>query len=295
MRRKAAVTSLLIFALSIISTTFVLLALTSKQWSVQKYYLNKEGDPGFGAGWVDSICHANKSPFYRCEPPVLTILNNVASCNVPNCKFYKPYGRNRTSCRLAAETKDAEPNSVTNAGEQECQDVHYTGNLQIAASVFITLGLILLIPLTLANFLLGVESPKHTAHTSAAATMSTEEAGTEPKTVAHTTGPSNGQKAHGSKKLSPWTPHLVFVLLASLYIGAILQILAQFFGVISMTIIATPTQDQAVQSNVDNLGATPWIIDKALSTYATVAWTSALACAGLVGLVYRTPRFTKLI
>ncbi|PVH83678.1 hypothetical protein DL98DRAFT_652158 [Cadophora sp. DSE1049] len=295
MRRKAAVTSLLIFALSIISTTFVLLALTSKRWSVQKYYLNKEGDLGFGAGWADPICHANKSPFYRCEPPVLTILNDVASCNVPNCQFYQPYGRNKTSCRLAAETKDAEPNSVTNAGEQECQDVHYTGNLQIAASVFITLGLILLIPLTLANFLLGVERPKHTTPNPAAATISTEEAGTEPKAASQTTGPLNGHRSPVSKKFSPWTPHLVFVLLAFLYLGAILQILAQFLGVISMTIIATPTQDQAIQSNIDNLGATPWIIDKALSTYATIAWTSALACAGLVGLVYRTPRFTKLI
>lgn len=91
------------------------------------------------------------------------------------------------------------------------------------------------------------------------------------------------------------TSHLVFVLLGFLYIGAILQIFAQFFGVISMTIIATPTPDQAVQSNVDNLGATPWIIDTALSTYATVAWTSALAYAGLIGMVYRTPRFTKLV
>ncbi|KAG4435924.1 hypothetical protein IFR05_008581 [Cadophora sp. M221] len=294
MRRKAAATSLLIFALSIISTTFVLLALTSKRWSVQKYYLNKEGDLGFGAGWVTPICHANKSPFYRCEPPVLTISNDVAQCNVPNCQFYKPYGRNKTSCRLAVETKDAEPNSVTNAGEQECQDVHYTGNLQIAASVFITLGLILLMPLTLANFLLGTESPKHETQTPAAAGASAE-AGTESKTTAHATGPPNGHKTPVSRKLSPWTPHLVFILLAFLYIGAIIQILAQFFGVISMTIIATPTQDQAIQSNVDNLGATPWIIDKALSTYATVAWTSALACAGLVGLVYRTPRFTKLI
>ncbi|KAK0100919.1 hypothetical protein ONS95_007361 [Cadophora gregata] len=295
MRRSAAATSLLIFALSIISTTYVLLSLTSKRWSIQKYYLNKEGDLGFGAGWVDPICNASKSPFYRCEPPVLTIKNNIASCNVPNCHFYRPYGRNKTSCRVAVETKDAEPNSVTNAGEQECQDVHYTGNLQIAASVFITLSLILLIPLTIANFLLGVKGPRYATHTPAAATISTEEAGTEPKAATHTMGPLNGHKTPIRKKPATWTPYLVFVLLVSLYIGAILQILAQFFGVISMTIIATPTQDQAIQSNVDNLGATPWIIDKALSAYATVAWTSALACAGLVSLVYRTPKFTKLI
>jgi hypothetical protein len=97
------------------------------------------------------------------------------------------------------------------------------------------------------------------------------------------------------RRLSPYTPYIVLILLFSLYTSAVLQILAQFFGVLALTIDATPTPYQAVQYNRDVLGATPWIIDKALSVYATVAWTSSLATAGLVGFVYRTPRFTKLV
>lgn len=267
-RRAAGITSVFILSLSIVSTTFVLLALTSKQWSIQKYYLNQEGEAGNGVDWITPICVANKSPFYRCDIPYLDDTTNPPTCVVPNCQFYEPYGWNATSCRLASETRNA-ANSASNGGEQECQEVHYTGNLQIAASVFITLGLISLVQLTLINFL-----------------------GADPSVNALDEG--HASRSHYHKRISPLIPYIVLMTLFSLYVGAILQVLAQFFGVLGLTVNATPTAYQAEQNNQNFLGATPWIMDKALTTYATVAWTMAVACAGLVGFVYRTPKFPKL-
>ncbi|KAF8851877.1 hypothetical protein BDZ45DRAFT_678782 [Acephala macrosclerotiorum] len=285
MRRRAVLSSLFIFALSIVSTTFVLLALTSPRWAVQKYYLNTDGSAALGADWISPICVAHKSPFYRCEPPIINTTASPPICTVPNCQFYAPYGRNRTSCRLAAETNDTDPNSVTNAGEQECQEVHWTGNLQIAASVFITLGLILLIPITAANILLGFGSSRSSA--SEPGVEATSSSPPKPDNHAH-----HRQPRH---KFSPFTPPLILATILFLSIGAILQFVAQFFGVLGMTINGTPFPDQAVQHNPDILGATPWIMDKALTAYATVAWTFAGVGAVGVGMVYRVPRWEKFL
>ncbi|KAL5326212.1 hypothetical protein ACEPPN_007350 [Leptodophora sp. 'Broadleaf-Isolate-01'] len=294
MRRRALATSIFIFALSIISTTFVLLALTSKRWSVQKYYINDVNSPGLGATWTTPICVANKSPFYRCDAPVINTTAHPNTCVVPNCQFYRPYGRNKTSCRLAVETVGMDPDNGLIAGAQECQDVHYTGNLQIAASVFITLALILLLPITAANILLTTSSH----HPAAGAAPTAESAATEPSTTKthHPDHNSNSNPHHRPQythRFSPYTPPIVLFTILSLYIGVILQLIAQFFGVLGLTIIATPDQFQAVQHASGVLGATPWVIDKALATYATVAWTSALACAVLVSRAYRMPRWDK--
>lgn len=103
-------------------------------------------------------------------------------------------------------------------------------------------------------------------------------------------------KAHSHhERLSPWTPYLALILLLSLYTGAILQILAQFFAILALTINATPSPAQATQNGSAEFGASAWTMDKALTAYATVAWTTALACALLTGYLYRTPRFAKLV
>ncbi|KAH8654010.1 hypothetical protein BGZ60DRAFT_419140 [Tricladium varicosporioides] len=294
MRRRVLLSSLFIFTPSIISTVFVLLALTSPRWAVQKYYLNLDGQSSLGAEWVTPICIAHKSPFYRCESPVINTTDPTHPvCTVPNCQFYKPYGRNQTSCRLAVETNDTDPNSVTNAGEQECQEVHWTGNLQIAASVFITLGLILLLPLTVANAMLALGS-------------SSSSSSPEPRTEAEATATSttikenhmNSNHHHPASPrhlLSPFAPSLVLLTIVFFGVGALLQFTAQFFGVLAMTINGTPFPDQAVQHNRDILGATPWIMDRALTSYASVAWTMALCAAVGIGLVYRLPRLEKLL
>lgn len=100
MRIKVVVLSLLIISLSIVSTTFVLLTLTSKNWSTQSYYTSQNAQK-----WTQSVCTAGRSPFYKCSVPKLATDGTTGkpSCSFSSCKYYKPFGFDQTSCRLPVE------------------------------------------------------------------------------------------------------------------------------------------------------------------------------------------------
>ncbi|CZR68332.1 uncharacterized protein PAC_18231 [Phialocephala subalpina] len=293
MRKRATFTTLFILVLSIVSTTFVFLALTSKEWAIQKYYLNSEGEIGNGANWTKPSCHANRSPFYRCEVPDLNTDTNT--CPDPSCKWYRAYGKGATSCILASESHN-QPDSPNVGGEQECQEVHWSGNLQIAACVFITIGLILLLPISLANLLVSTNpNSANKPDVDQAAQEAHDRELTSEATQVTKAKPRHRHSRRHHSRLSPITPYLVLLAILSLYIGASLQIFAQFFGVLGLTVNATPTAGQVENNNSDFLGSTPWMMDKALTAYATVTWTLAVTAATLMGLVYRIPRWPKLI
>lgn len=96
-------------------------------------------------------------------------------------------------------------------------------------------------------------------------------------------------------KLSPYTPYVAASSVCLLCIGAALQVIAQFFGVLALTLNASPVPDDISNDTNGAFGANSWVIGVALSTYATVAWTTALITAGLVILTYRLPRIEKLL
>ena len=149
--------------------------------------------------------------------------------------------------------------------------VHYAGNLQIAASVFIFFGFIFSLVMVITLFM------RFTGSTNTASQ-----------------GDDSNEKPHRVSSL----PRLSFLILqVCLYIGVVLQILAQFFGVLGLTINATPNAGDATADQYykpfKNFVAHDWVIGKALSTYATVAWTSALACAVIASLFFQMPRFKK--
>ena len=122
MRGITIFVSFLTLSLSITSTTFNLLALTSPRWSRQTYY-----DTAIGGGspttWDTPLCFANRSPFYRCSVPSVVsgfeMENGTTTCEV-ECAFYKPYGWNATSCRSPFET--GADDFPLNGGVMECQE-----------------------------------------------------------------------------------------------------------------------------------------------------------------------------
>jgi hypothetical protein len=93
--------------------------------------------------------------------------------------------------------------------------------------------------------------------------------------------------------------YIAFMLLVCLYTGSLMQILAQFFGILGLTINASLNAQDVVSAQgkpgLNNFVAHAWVVDKALSSYATVAWTSALLCAAIATVVFRTPRFAKAL
>jgi hypothetical protein len=123
MRYSPFLASASVLVLSVISTTFVLLTLTSKRWAVQNYYFSGViGGEGDGSMNIDPLTWAYRSPFYRCGVP--EIYENKTGI-VPFCQFYKPYGRNATSCRTSGEMKLPSNQVLQSQGllgtAQECQ------------------------------------------------------------------------------------------------------------------------------------------------------------------------------
>lgn len=99
---------------------------------------------------------------------------------------------------------------------------------------------------------------------------------------------------------SPYTPYVVLALLTCLYAGILTQILAQYFGVLGLTVNATPKDKDSAQAaiqdtNYGNFMVDTWAIGRGLSTYATIAWASAVACAAVAKVLFRTPRYPKLL
>ncbi len=102
MHIKSVLASALVLTLTIISTTFKLLALASNEWSYQTYYFN---DASAGLNPVNAtegarVCTGTRSPFYRCDVP---FVYPNGTCFMPDCARYKPYGKDQTSCRSAPE------------------------------------------------------------------------------------------------------------------------------------------------------------------------------------------------
>lgn len=193
--------------------------------------------------------------------------------------------------------------------------MHYAGNLQIAASTFIVVGLCAALVLCTSTILLGVMESKKPSDRSAHSQGSSAEEGQDAIAVQHDVESKSLQRDRHRKHHGPTyedvprhagssaTPWAVAFFLGCLYIGAFLQLLAQFFGVLGLTVSATPKQDAELlvfqdigtTDQGDNYDPDSWVIGKALSTYATVAWTSAVLCATVATLVMRRPRIAKVL
>lgn len=161
------------------------------------------------------------------------------------------------------------------------------GNLQIAASTFTGLGLILAIPLQLIALFVLLRSSSHGNHSETVAVVHESEAGPA-HTKHHQHQPSHNWHAHPTRERQQGTRTLTTALILSFVLGAILQLLAQFFGVLSHTVLASPAATVVnsmpqIPPGMSNFLATDWILDIGLTRYASVAWAFSLAGGALAG------------
>lgn len=112
-------------------------------------------------------------------------------------------------------------------------------------------------------------------------------------------GHRSDEQAGGNNFHSVFTPYVVVALLTCLYAGILTQILAQYFGVLGLTVNATPNaasaRDAVGFTDYIYFQADSWAIGKGLSTYATTAWASAVACAAVATALFRRPRYPKML
>lgn len=159
------------------------------------------------------------------------------------------------------------------------------GNLQIAASTFTGLGLILAVVLQLLALLM---MPAASTHRDPGETVViVEESATESRSKKHHPHAShNSHAGHARPVTRRSTRILTSSLVLSLLLGAALQVLAQFFGVLSLSVLATPTAavvNTIAPRGFTNFAASDWMLDIGLTRYASVAWAFSLAGAGLAG------------
>lgn len=282
----------LILLLGVVSTTFSLLAATSNRWAVQKYFFTPPVGSYNSSIYDHVTCEAHRSPFYRCGIPSV---DENGTCTIESCQFYPPRGVNRTSCRLPVEVGSIHEDNVTLTGVvgqyAECQQVHLAGNLQIAASTFTGLGLILAVLLQLIALVVALRSPSHGRHDETVVVVQgAESSTTQIKPHQHHHQPAHHGQPNPSRHRQHGTRTLTLILILSLVLGAVLQLLAQFFGVLSQTVLASPAATVVnslpqIPRGMSNFVATDWMLDIGLTRYASVAWAFSLAGGALAGLL----------
>ena len=285
-----------IFAVAFLSFIFSILATTSSKWAVRDYY-----DTVVPKDWKHPNYTISRSPFRICtaqpkfvqttrpppdDEPTLTLVSYSVSC-----KHYKPYGKGRTSCELQSVTGN---DSVANVGDSRlCQQVHAAGNYAISGTVLISVGflvVLLLVPMAVLQ--------TRTGHSEAALRES------EPSdNIAVDKTGSRATTSAGQTNSSPsrsFFQSLHFSSAVLFYIGAILILLSQFYGILGFIQSSPNNADFAssaagnskdVDTNVVGYHG-PWYQGVALSAYLTCAWVFALATPVLTTRLWSFPQLS---
>lgn len=289
-------------AFSFLAITFSLLATTSHTWAKRDYY-----DSVIPERWTHPNYTISRSPFFICsarpnfvtvngslpdDEPTLSLANYTISCD-----NYRPYGTNRTSCELRSVTKN--DSIVTDGDSRLCQQIHLAGNFAISGSVFISTGFLLYLLLggfTLSRLLAGPSSKMSSSGAQAAA-----ESGNKRETSEMVDTAQREPRAH-RKRVRSYTSFLNLTASISLYLGAILSLIAQFYGILGLVQSAPNNADWASSSagnskNVDTdvVGYHgPWYQGNALSVYFTCAWAFALAATVVASRTWSMPAWTVM-
>ena len=177
--------------------------------------------------------------------------------------------------------------------------VHFAGDLQIAASTFTGVGLLIAVVVSAANILLAFRPSREDNRADETRSGEQDDAAVQdtPQDAEHPRSHNAKRRHHvGSHHALGVTPYLASTLIAFLAIGAVLQLLAQFFGVLGLSLNNSYTPSAVTGAAVpdfENFGANEWTLDIALTRYATVAWVSAIVCACTVGMVSRGSRLRR--
>jgi hypothetical protein len=297
------------FIFAVLAFSFSLKAITSRDWASRNTYKSRLPHKN----WTTPIFTSYRSPFIICDgvqtatksPTNATILTYPLTCI-----HYKPFGFNATSCETVAVTKLY--NLYKTGDARLCQQIHFTGNLTIAATVFIGLGFLLAILMTVLAFLQGQSSTRPTT-----ASDNNTETVVKPKperdVEAEINDPADTHSSHNHHHKTPqhappppatvptppksfarrYGPYFNAALILFLVLGAILYVLAQSYAVQAFTMSAPDNGRFASLAgnalNADGDNHDPWVQGKALTVFASLVWLCAGLSASMALLVWRLP------
>jgi hypothetical protein len=283
--------------LVVLAMAFSLTATTSKDWAYQRNY---PAEPI--TNYTHPLYTLHRSPFVLC-----TLVDDQ---NAVQCAWYPPFGKNRTSCELASAIDSTD--NVTQLGDPRlCQQVHMAGNLAIAGTLFIGLGFLLTIGMTMASITLlsrvsggsPSSSPLSLAAVVAAAEggdATTEEDNVDAALPAHKSGAASSEHRphhHGDHQrksvVHGIAPFVNAFLITFLALGGTLYLLAQYYGILAFT-MSLPDNGVFSEFGGNNPDATagfhePWVQGKALTTWASLAWFFAALGAAAASMAWKLP------
>ncbi|KIX05660.1 uncharacterized protein Z518_03632 [Rhinocladiella mackenziei CBS 650.93] len=266
MRLLRALSAALPLAFATLSLAFIITAFVSRDWAKQDFFPPNlqiiDWDPD------NPLYTLYRSPFTVCtvEEIAGTAGDGLDTTFEVSCERYRAYGRGKTSCELPSNTGTT--SGPTNGDARMCEQIHYAGNLIIAALAFACLAFVLCVVLFLLSFITYGHRP---APVSA-------------------NGEATETKGRGGRRAAFTTLRSAF--LCSSAVAAMTTFLAQCFGILGL-----------VQSQPDNglyasflngnsvldgdLSHAPWVQGWALSVYASLGWLCAALAAGTAAGWYR--------
>jgi len=271
----------------ILSLSFVAASFASRDW-VRQDYFPPQLQP---LDWKDPQFTIYRSPFILCSANPSKNGSEVIRYDI-TCHRFKITGRGQTACQTPNETTDY--TSVTGDWRM-CQQIHLSGNLILAALVFVSVALATLAALSYVFILRAVRGGQATA---APAEESEEAEITAEETSNRRYKGSRGQNTSTTpadltaqqRITSPVVIIFTYLLLAFLSVTAMCTFLSQFYGILGLIqsqpdngIWASMSLGSVQDQQTGDLHHAPWVQGNVLTIYMSLAWLFSALAAGAIG------------
>jgi hypothetical protein len=242
----------------ILGFAFIITTFVSRDW-VRQSYFPPELQP---LDWKTPLFTIYRSPFVLCSANPSKTGSNQTTYDVV-CTRYKVAGRGQTACQTPNETDSY---SAITGDWRMCQQIHFSGNLVLAALVFICIAFALLLVLSYFFIFRAAGSSRKHAETEGQSTTATQ---------------------------APCQPPAVvfgaYLLLTFLAVTAMCAFLSQCYGVLGLVqsqpdngAWASASLGTVQDSQTGDLHHAPWIQGNALTIYLSLGWFFSIIAAGAI-------------
>ncbi|KAK0109114.1 hypothetical protein ONS96_002941 [Cadophora gregata f. sp. sojae] len=263
----------------ILSLSFVAVSFTSRDWVRQEYF-PPQLQP---LDWKDPLFTLYRSPFVVCGASPSRNGSEILRYDI-NCSRFAVSGRGKTACQTPNET-DAY-SSITGDWRM-CQQIHLSGNLVLAALVFVSVALATLIGLSIVFIPRAVRGGQ-VFGTPSDVEDSMEGSSCRPQkaTAAQTSVTTSTQQPIQSLAIIIAT----YALLVALSVTAMCTFLSQFYGILGLIqsqpdngLWASLSLGAVQDQQTGDLHHAPWIQGNVLTIYMSLAWLFSALAAGAIG------------
>ncbi|KAK0108294.1 hypothetical protein ONS95_003110 [Cadophora gregata] len=263
----------------ILSLSFVAVSFTSRDWVRQEYF-PPQLQP---LDWKDPLFTLYRSPFVVCGASPSRNGSEILRYDI-NCSRFAVSGRGKTACQTPNET-DAY-SSITGDWRM-CQQIHLSGNLVLAALVFVSVALATLIGLSIVFIPRAVRGGQ-VFGTPSDVEDSMEGSSRRPQkaTAAQTSVTTSTQQPIQSLAIIIAT----YALLVALSVTAMCTFLSQFYGILGLIqsqpdngLWASLSLGAVQDQQTGDLHHAPWIQGNVLTIYMSLAWLFSALAAGAIG------------